>query len=272
MDDDGPDEKNDAQYKTLRGLTRGLELLRVLNTNKQGRATIAELSSGTGLHRATVRRLLETFIADGYIRRSESDGSYQLSLKVRELSEGFTDVEWISKIATPVMGELMQKVVWPSDLSTPSGDAMMIRETTHRFSPLSFHRSMVGRRLPILLTAAGRAYFAFCSDDERERIIRMLRLQDDEQGRLAADGRFTANLVKRVRADGFASNEGDWATEKKVGAIALPVINQGRIVACLNIVYLSRALNTKEAHRKYGDALQEAVTKISTMMDATHRD
>ncbi|GAA4026696.1 DNA-binding transcriptional regulator [Actimicrobium antarcticum] len=268
MNDDAPD----TQYKTLRGLTRGLDLLRVLNAVEHGRASIADLSSGTGLHRATVRRLLETFIADGYVRRSESDDRYQLTLKVRELSEGFTDVEWISKISTPIMGELMQKVVWPSDLSTLSGDAMIIRETTHRFSPLSFHRSMVGRRLPILLTASGRAYFAFCGDDEREQIVQMLRSQDDEQGRLAADARFTANLVKRVRADGFSSNEGDWATEKKVGAIALPVISQGRVVACLNIIYLSRALSTKDAVRKYGSALQEAVTKITNQMDASQHD
>src|SRR5437870_2327770 len=109
----GSDELG-AQYKTLRGLMRGLEVLRTLNAVEQGRATISELSKRTGLHRATIRRLLETLVAEGFVRRSDSDDSYRLTLKVRELSEGFTDVEWISKIASPVMGELMQKVVWPS--------------------------------------------------------------------------------------------------------------------------------------------------------------
>ena len=50
--------------------------------------------------------------------------------------------------------------MWLSDLMTPDGDAMVVRETTHRFIPLSFHRSMVGRRLPMLLTAAGRVNFS----------------------------------------------------------------------------------------------------------------
>jgi IclR family mhp operon transcriptional activator len=39
------------------------------------------------------------------------------------------------------MGRLLQRVV-----TTPDGDAMIIGETTHRFGPPSFHRSMVGRR------------------------------------------------------------------------------------------------------------------------------
>jgi chaperonin GroEL len=38
-----------------------------------------------------VRRLLETLASEGYVRRSESDDSFRLTLKVRELSEGFTD-------------------------------------------------------------------------------------------------------------------------------------------------------------------------------------
>ena len=81
---------------------------------------------------------------------------------MRALSEGFTDDEWISQVATPVLGELLQQVVWPSDLTTLDGDAMVIRETTHRFSPLSFHRAMVRVRLPLLTTASGPAYLAFC--------------------------------------------------------------------------------------------------------------
>jgi IclR family mhp operon transcriptional activator len=39
------------------------------------------------------------------------------------------------------MGRLLQRCV-----TTPDGDAMIIRETTHRFGPPSFHRSMIGRR------------------------------------------------------------------------------------------------------------------------------
>ncbi|MDP1165894.1 helix-turn-helix domain-containing protein, partial [Klebsiella pneumoniae] len=78
-----------------------------------GGARITELAQQTGLHRTTVRRLLETLQHEGYVRRSESDDSYLLTLKVRELSEGFRDEQWVSQCAAPLLGELMQQVVWP---------------------------------------------------------------------------------------------------------------------------------------------------------------
>ena len=81
----------DAQYSHVQALSRGLALLHALNQAEQGWASIAELSAHTGLHRTTVRRLLETLQADGYVRRSASDDSYRLNLKVRQLSDGFTD-------------------------------------------------------------------------------------------------------------------------------------------------------------------------------------
>jgi IclR family mhp operon transcriptional activator len=261
-------QPDSAEYKSVRGLIRGLQILQALNKNDKGRATSSELSASTGLHRTTVRRLLETLVGEGYVRRSSSDDSFRLTIKVRELSEGFTDSEWISTIATPVMGELLQTVIWPSDLTTPGGDAMLIRETTHRFSPLSFHRSMVGRRLPYLLTAAGRAYFGSCGEEEREDILGVLRSGDDQQSRLAHDEAYIRNLVKRVQASGVGTNEGDWDTEKKIGAIAMPIFHRNRVLGCLNIVYLTRALAVDEALKKYGAPLRAAVEKIGSRLDA----
>ncbi|MGT2490553.1 helix-turn-helix domain-containing protein [Cupriavidus basilensis] len=47
-------------------------MLKALNRMESGRGTALQLSELTGLHRTTVRRLLETLIAEGYVRRSES--------------------------------------------------------------------------------------------------------------------------------------------------------------------------------------------------------
>ena len=137
-------------YSHVQSLSRGLALLHAINRSAHGWASIADLSASTGLHRTTVRRLLETLQSEGYVRRSASDDSYRLNLKVRQLSDGFTDDEWISEVANPVLGELLQTLVWPSDLSTIDGDCMLVRETTHRFSPLSFHRAMIRQRMPLL--------------------------------------------------------------------------------------------------------------------------
>lgn len=250
-----------GEYKRVQGLVRGLSLLHTLN-RCDGGARISELAEQTGLHRTTVRRLLETLQHEGYVRRSESDDSYLLTIKVRELSEGFRDEQWVSQCAAPLLGQLLQEVVWPTDISTLDVDAMVIRETTHRFSRLSFHRSMVGRRLPMLLTAAGRAYIANCPEQERTQILQLLASRDDKQALLARDPEYIDRLVRKTRQDGYGSNYRDWGEEGRIAAIALPIRHEDRILGCINLVYIADAMSIEEAARSYLNAMQSVVTRI----------
>lgn len=257
-------------YTNVRGLARGLQVLRALNAMEGGRATSQQIADATGLHRTTVRRLLETLVEEGYVWRSSSDESFRLMLAVRGLSEGFTDAERIATVAPPIMGRLLQRVTWPSDLATPDGDAMIIRETTHRFSPLSFHRAMVGRRLPMLLTAAGRAYFAMCGEAEQEEVLELLRsgAGGEQQQAMAKNDALVRALIRRVREDGYGSNYGDWSAQAKIGALAVPVRAGGSVRGSLNVIYLNRAISQKEAELKFLPELRQAAEQISAAIQA----
>lgn len=256
-----------ASYRNVQGLSRGLSILRAISQSANGWASIAELSAICGLHRTTVRRMLETLQAEGYVRRSASDDSYRLNQKVRQLSDGFTDDEWISEVANPVLGELLQKVVWPSDLSTLDGDCMLVRETTHRFSPLSFHRAMIRQRMPILFTAAGRAYLAYCSDEERRQILQLLVAGNDEQASFARNRVLVGQMLEKVRRQGYATNEGEWSQQSKIAAIALPVRHKEHVLATINIVFLKKAVSVAEAGERLLPHLRTAVERIETHLD-----
>ena len=52
-----------AIYRPIQSLVRGLSILQAINRAPDGWASIAELSKQTGLHRTTVRRMLETLQA-----------------------------------------------------------------------------------------------------------------------------------------------------------------------------------------------------------------
>src|SRR5258708_12239381 len=81
---------------------------------------------------------------------------------VRALSEGFDDEAMVVHIAKPHLTALGAQIVWPVAVATPSGATMMIRETTDRESPLALEQYGAGVRVPMLGSAAGRAYLAFC--------------------------------------------------------------------------------------------------------------
>jgi len=255
-----------GNYKNVQGLSRGLAILHAINRSPKGWAKIIELSETTGLHRTTVRRLLETLQNEGYVRRSVSDDSYRLNQKIRQLSDGFTDDEWISEVANPVLGELLKKLVWPSDLCTIDGDCMLVRETTHRFSPLSFHRAMIRQRMPVILTAAGRAYLAFCSEEERCQILRMLEAGNDEQSSLARNKYLVDKLLERIRNQGYATNDGEWQQQSNIAAIAMPIQYRGNTLATINVVFLKKALSVNEAVDRYLPELRNAIEMIQTQL------
>ena len=255
-----------TEYKTVRGLTRGLLLLNLLN-KFDGGASTATLAEFSGLHRTTVRRLLETLQDEGYVRRSLSDDSFRLTMKVRQLSEGFRDEHWISALATPLLGELLREVIWPTDLTTLDVDAMVVRETTHRFSRLSFHRAMVGRRLPLLLTASGITWLAFSAEHDRQPIIDMLAGRPEPEYQLAREPEKLASILERTRHNGYGENFGGWQQEEKIASIAVPVRSQGRVMGCLNLVYIAKAMTIEQAAEKHLAALQRVAKQIEERME-----
>ncbi len=250
-----------SDYKNVRGLSRGLLLLNTLN-RLDGGASVGELALLSGLHRTTVRRLLETLAHEGYVSRSPSDDSFRLALKVRELSEGFRDEQWVSALAAPLLGELMREVVWPTDITTMDVDAMVVRETTHRFSRLSFHRSMVGRRLPLLQTASGRTWLAYCPDNERAQIVEMLAQREGAEYQLAREPAQLAALLRRVRQNGYGENYRGWGQEARIASIAVPLTTDTRIVGCLNLVWIASAMSVEQAAARHLSALQRVATQI----------
>ena len=128
--------------------------------------------------------------------------------------------------------------------------------------------------MPILLTAAGRAYFAMSPDEEREDILELLRsgAGGEEQQAFAKNDALVRKLIRRVREDGSGSNHGDWTAQAKIGAVAVAIGADERVLASLNVVFLSRAVSLTDATRRYVPELQKAAAEIAAALsreDAT---
>ena len=67
----------EARYHRVRGLEKGLAVLRAMN--RLGEASAASVAGTTGLPRPTAHRLLETLLATGYVARGRVRGTYRLT-------------------------------------------------------------------------------------------------------------------------------------------------------------------------------------------------
>ena len=253
---------SEYNYKEVRGLTRGLLLLKALNASPGGIATTTELGRVCAMHRTTVKRLMETLRAAGLVRNGERDGQYYLTFEVRRLSEGFADEAWVSQVATPLMHASVKELLWPCDIATLEGGFMVVRESTHRWSTLSQHHARLGEKLPLLVTAVGRAYLSECPDEERETLIEILAERDDATGAIARDRRQVAKMVKDTRRRGYAVNEGEWSIESEFGAIAVPVFCGTRLLAAIHMIYPLGAVSPDDLKSRYAKRLKKLATSI----------
>ncbi len=234
---------NQGAYKDVRGLTRGLALLKALNAAPGGIATTTELGQACNIHRTTVKRLVETLRTAGLVRLGERDGQYCLTFEVRRLSEGFVDEAWVLQVAAPLMQASVKELLWPCDLATMEDGYMIVRESTHRWSRLSQHHARLGERLPILDTAAGRAYLSACNNEELEAVLGMLGKLSDTASSMARNRRRIRRTIRETRKRGYAINKGEWSAEPDFGAIAVPVMCGERLLAAINMIYPKGAIS-----------------------------
>lgn len=250
-------------YKPVRALERGLKILETVN--EQDGVTTQEIADLSGLSRSTVFRLLETLQSMGFVAQSTSGRGWSPTLSCHALSSGFDDKSWVGQIAMPEMIKLGREILWPIDLVTIDYDAMLIRESTHMFSPLSFDTGMIGKRIPLLQSAGGHAYLAFCPDDEREMIFEMLRNSDAPEHALIHEKLMIDRILERTRAHGFGfRTEGGWDHTQ---CVSIPIRYDDRVLASLTIICLKSAITFDEMVRRFIEPLQTTCDRIGELIE-----
>ena len=244
--------------KPIRAFSRGLAVLAALN--RRGSATAAELATETHLPRATVYRVLKTLADDGYVARSPSDDRFTIRIKVRELSEGFEDENWIGAVAAPAIFDLTRRILWPCDVSTLEGTQMVIRESTHRFAPLSIDRSMVGRALPLLSSSSGIAYLAFVPAAERASILDLLPQAQRTKSKTEIE-----RELARVRRRGYGLRQAGplWP---HTGSMAMPIREKTRVVGCVSLIWMAKVMSAEEGVARCRAPLEATVREIEAKL------
>ena len=247
--------------RPIRALIRGLDALTVLNL-RDG-ATVSEVAQEIRLPRTTVYRILETLCNAGFVFRDPSDDRYRLTIMVRALSGGFDDEAWVTQIAKPLINELCGEIVWPISISTLSGTTMMVRETTDHSSPVAIERYSAGFRAPLLTSAGGRVYLAFCAASQRETLIDVLARSTKDDDKLARLQRpDLQRLLSDIRAQGYATATRSRRMVEEI-SLSVPVLLNDRVLAALTVRFASSALPLKTGVERFLPKLRHTAATIS---------
>lgn len=244
----------------VNALTRGLEVLQLLN--KHGASQVRDIHRHSGLPKPTVVRMLSSLCDSGYVRQA-IDGSYHLTARTLELSVGYDATDDILTTARPVMAAAREAHTWPSDLAIFDHDAMVIMDTSKVPGTLSLNRG-IGTRLPVTPTAFGRAYLAFCPQDERQEIIARLAKSNEANEELARQPEKIAKILSRARERGYAVS--DEKFNKSARIVAVPVIVHSQIVACVNMMAPSAAMPYEQAEASFYPVLRDIADHLSELL------
>jgi len=242
-------------------LLRGLSVLESLN--HRAVSSVEQLSESTGLPKPTVVRMLNMLVSAGYVQRLPRRSGYVLDESVLTLSSGFRSHDLIVQVARPLMSAFTARTRWPLSLATLERTTMRVRAGTLQESPYATETDMsrIARRLPMLFSALGLAYLAHCPDDERATLVTQLSSIRNRTDDHMAAIRSLPGAVARIRRAGYAASPPE--SDNAAVGLAVPVMQGGRVAACISLRYLSRAMTEAEAARRYLAPLRETAEAIA---------
>ena len=254
-----------SKEQSIRSISRALHVLQAIN--RHGALTMTQISQIVKLPYPTACRVVYTLVGEGVIERETSRKYYRATALAQSLSCGYQAQARLVAIARPHIVNLTNETGWPVSIASRVGSVMVIQDSTHGQTALTFSDYHPGYSLPIASSASGMVYLAYTNAEERAQIIEQIKRTslDEDAARLTDNLR--DNQFQLILDDGFASFIRNPHTKDpgKTSSIAVPLFRDEALVGAMTFVFFSTSLRVKDAFDKYGKAIFAA-------QDAINRD
>ncbi len=133
--------------------------------------SLAELAAATGFDKSAVQRLTRTLKELGYVEQDPATRRYALGRRLMHLSHRFMRSHPLIERALPLLVDLQHKTGECVDLILPDEGYVLHALRLHAGTETARPALMVGRRLPVYCSAAGRAILAAGTDEDARQMI-----------------------------------------------------------------------------------------------------
>ena len=170
------------------------------------------------LPRSTVYHLLTTLAAHGFVLHLKEERRWGLGTSAFELAGGYARQQPLARLGRPLVAALSDRLGESAHLAVMSGgDVLYIVEERAPRRPTLI--TDVGVRLPAHLTATGRAMLAALPREQIRALYPDATAFPDRTGRGPRRPAELRELLREVRARGFATEESEVADGlRSVGA------------------------------------------------------
>ena len=237
-----------------RSLQRGIAILRAFRPGTEFLGN-GDLSERTGLPRASVSRLAQTLSEAGYLEYCARQRAYRLGAPVLTLGHALRSGSSVLRVATPLMAALARRLRINVGLAVRDGDEMVYLESV-RFNAKGSQRSVAsGQRVPIELTALGRAWLAAATEGERKTVLAQLKARRRKRWRVLE--KEIADAATCIKRDGYCV--ASW--QPQVIALATSLLTAEHRVYVLNV-----SVTTEEPTPPVVSALEQPLLTLAAQL------
>ncbi|WP_439534377.1 helix-turn-helix domain-containing protein [Polymorphobacter sp.] len=254
----------------IRALSRGIAVLQAIN--RGGTVSMMEIARLSQVPYPTACRLVQTLMHEGLIEREPARKHYRPTALVQTLAHGFQGDARLVAAARPHIVALTRRLGWPISLSTQVGHSMVIRDSTHSLTTLTFSHYYPGYTLPILECAAGLAYLSWLGPHARAHLLNALKLLPDSANTNIIAMFETGELAEQIRQQGHAQRSFNTFTLNpgKTSSIAVPILmrdhGENDIIGCLTLPFFVSAIKMNEAVERFLAPLQATAIAVAASL------
>jgi len=245
----------------ISALARGLEVLRCFGNGAEYLGN-AELADRTGIPRPTVSRITSTLTQLGYLLHIQDIERYRLGPGVMDLGYRYLASESVTSIARPFMQELAESTDCMVALGAPETTHITYIETCHGLGPLIL-RLQNGSRVPIGLSAMGRALLAGMTPEQRHPYLTAIREENPREWPMIET--MLESAYAEYRTYGFCTSHAEWSRDISGVGVALYIETDQRMLA-FNCGGASQRLTQQVLTENLGPRLKELVDKVQVLL------
>lgn len=228
MVDVAPVDVSRTDASPVESIDRALLVLQALARAGAAGTGLAELASALRLNKTTVHRALAALRFRGFVVQDPTSGDYALGPSAIQLAEAYFSDENLPVLLHSALVTLCGATDELVHLGVLSGAHVVYLDKVEPERAVRVF-SAVGRRIPAVTTALGRALLAFRGTD-RSRLAGYLP-GAGSPGELDVDQLWSVLELTRMR--GYATEEQE--NEPGISCVAVPLLRSGSAIAAVSI-------------------------------------
>jgi DNA-binding IclR family transcriptional regulator len=249
-------------------LARSLLLLEAVATSPTP-PTVGDLIERLALPRATVYRLVEWFLGEGFLVREPARKRLVIGHRLSALAFNALHAAVAMAPRRSLLEALVQEIGETCQIGTIDGNRIIYLDRVESATwPLQLHLT-VGTRVPLHATAIGKLFLALAPLRQRRALLAAVQLTPLTPATISDRARLEREL-ESIRRQGFAVDDQEFLAG--VVAIAVPIVNRrGEIRAGL-AVQAPEARLSAAAARQHLPRLREAAERLARTFAGDFRD